>query len=305
MESELTKGSTLCFKIPIKVPVAVTLLTELSDGPIPLSVAEPSTVANDYVNAKYTKYSGSNILVVEDNDELREYYKIILADYKITTCEHGQQAIDFLKANNSLPQLIISDLMMPVMDGMEFLKRVKKNEVWRNIPMIMLTAKTNRLTKLKALRIGIDDYLTKPFDEEELQARIGNLMERYTNRSLIAKQEQPTNKLIISNEESHWLEALETFILDNISSDLLSVHFIASKFNMSESSLLRRLKRITGMTPAKYLQEHKLNYSRSLLEQQKYATVAEVAFHIGYKDAKAFTRSFKQRFGKTPSEMLQ
>ena len=213
-------------------------------------------------------YSGK-ILIVEDNADLREYYKIILSDYSIVTTEHGQEALDYLQQNES-PDLIISDLMMPVMDGMQLLENIKSSEKWCHIPVIMLTAKTNQQVKIKALRYGIDDYLNKPFDEEELKVRINNLLQHQANRKAFSKTiKKETKENERSQTELKWLEELEIYILANINSELLTIASISKNFAMSESSLLRQLKKLTGFTPVKYLQELRLNQARALIQKQE------------------------------------
>jgi len=111
-------------------------------------------------------------------------------------------------------------------------------------------------------------------------------------------------QIFISEQDQKWMELIESFVVENISDDLLTVSSIARHFNMSDSSLLRRFKRIFGITPTKYLQETKLNFSKELLERNNHRTVAEVAYKVGYKNAKSFTRSFKHRYGKVPSTFL-
>jgi len=294
VESEVNNGTKFYLSLPVKVVAS-------SNN----SAALPLILNSSEENLIKSKYPESNILVVEDHQDLREYFSMCLADYNVTTVENGKRALDQLNSQEIIPDLIISDLMMPVMDGMELLEHLKASDTWRNIPVIMLTAQTNHSNKLKALRIGIDDYMQKPFDNQELKVRINNLLERYKQRSRISSSKEEPKKLIsISDVDKKWLESFEAYIIENLSNEFLSVASAARAFNMSESSLLRTLKRLTGLTPAKYLQEHKLNYSRELLERQELRTVAEVAYHVGFKDAKSFTRSFKQRFGTVPSNLL-
>ncbi|MEL7221392.1 MAG: helix-turn-helix domain-containing protein, partial [Bacteroidota bacterium] len=165
-------------------------------------------------------------------------------------------------------------------------------------------AKQNQQTKIKALRYGIDDYLTKPFDEEELGVRIHNLLLHAKGRNIANHStDDSLTKTPSSANEFKWLEEVEQYIIQNISSDLLSVNKLSKVFNMSESTLLRQLKRITGLTPNKYIQEIRLNHAKALLLAQTYRTISEVAHHVGYRNAQAFSRSFKLRFGKTPAEV--
>ena len=195
--------------------------------------------------------------------------------------------------------------MMPVMDGYQLLERLKSDDATRHIPVVMLTARAETQDKLTALRIGVDDYLTKPFDEEELLVRIENLLKNQAARQLavIAEAGEETPRPMMSQPDREWLETFETYVRQHFSSDILSVSSLAYEFAMSESTLLRQLKRLTGLTPVQYLQEVRLGEARRLLENRNFNSIAQVASKVGYDDARTFTRSFKQRFGKLPSEM--
>lgn len=254
------------------------------------------------------------ILVVEDNLDLQDYVRSILQEkYHVVTAEHGQAALDGLRVEgplpstlHPLPSLILSDLMMPVMDGYQLLERLKSDDATCHIPVIMLTARAEAQDKLKALRIGVDDYLTKPFDEEELLARIENLLKNQKARQAEASSEaEPASAaLLLSQPDREWLETFEAYVQKHFSSDILSVSALAHEFAMSESTLLRQLKRLTGLSPIQYLQEVRLDEARRLLETRACDSIAEVASKVGYEDARSFARSFRQRFGRLPSEMM-
>lgn len=247
------------------------------------------------------------ILVVEDNQELLEYIKLILPlQYDIQMVNNGKEALDCLDQSSDF-DLIISDLMMPVMDGFQLLEKVKNNDTTRHLPFIMLTARADLKDKLKALRIGVDDYLLKPFVEEELIARVNNLIQNKKQRQQYI--EESKNEIIkpteaISEEDKNWLENFEAFTKESLGRSTMNVATLANHFAMSESTLLRQLKRITGLTTTKYLQEIKLNKARQLLEEKQFNTVSRTAYESGYKDEKAFSKAFKKRFGILPSDLL-
>ena len=216
---------------------------------------------------------------------------------------NGEEALKALTKANHF-QLIISDLMMPVMDGYQFLERIKSSDATRHIPFIMLTARAVVQDKLKALRIGVDDYLLKPFHEEELEARIDNLLRHQAARTKATLTDDQSSKtpIIISEADQKWLENFEAYIRKNIASDLLSVSMLAGEFAMSDSTLLRQLKRLTGLSPRQYLLEIRLNEARCLLENSTYRSIAQVAEAVGYRETRSFSRNFKKRFGKPPSK---
>lgn len=197
--------------------------------------------------------------------------------------------------------------MMPAMDGYQLLEKLKSDDATRHIPVIMLTARAEAKDKLKALRIGVDDYMTKPFDEEELLVRIENLLRNQAAR----RQEIPTTTEReaaaapgMSEADRTWLENFEAHSQKNLSDDAFNIPLLAQEFAMSHSTLLRQLKRLTGLTPVQYLQEMRLDHARHLLENRSHDSIAKVASEVGYADTRSFSRSFKQRFGKLPSEYL-
>lgn len=246
------------------------------------------------------------ILVVEDNPDLQAYIGIILGEaYRLIMAENGQAAWEMLTGEAALrPNLILSDLMMPIMDGYQLLEKLKSDDNTRHIPVIMLTARADASDRLKALRIGVDDYLNKPFDEEELQVRIHNLLQRQAARQPESADITPDapGDIRITEEEQQWLESFETYMQQQFVNEKLSVSELAAVFSMSESSLLRQLKRLTGLTPVQYLQELRLQAARRLIEAGSFNSLAKVAAASGYSDVRSFSRAFKKRFGRLPSD---
>ncbi|MCY7351434.1 MAG: response regulator [Cytophagaceae bacterium] len=250
------------------------------------------------------------ILVVEDNPDLQAYIRLILSDiYQVVTTENGQAALNQLRTagKDGGVSLILSDLMMPVMDGHQLLERLKADDATRHIPVIMLTARADAQNKLRALRIGVDDYLLKPFDEEELLARIDNLLANQATRQQAVANEQPTDspRPLMSQADREWLETFEHNMQQHLADSMLTVPELAHHFAMSDSTLLRQLKRLTGLSPIQYVQAVRLEEARRLLESRSGHSIGQVAAQVGYEDARSFTRSFRTRFGKLPSEVLE
>lgn len=319
VESRLGEGAT--FRVAF--PVEIMNNAPATDGsPKPEAAGKPLVPslngAENDLHQKNPDEQKPTILVVEDNPELQDYLRLLLSEkYYVLTAGNGRAALDCLqqpRSNSSAPtavahcRLILSDLMMPVMDGYQLLEKLKSDDATRHIPVVMLTARADARDKLKALRIGVDDYLLKPFDEEELLARIENLLENQATRQEEAqagtKQDAAARVApVMSETDREWLETFETFVWENISSDILSVPMLAHEFAMSESTLLRQLKRLTGLSPLQYLQEMRLDKARRLLENRTYNSMAKVASQSGYSDVRSFSRRFKQRFGKLPSEV--
>lgn len=343
VESTLGIGSTFTVTFPIVLnqiqpPLesvdagSDTLVIAAGDGDIHANIPIEGVIKEERIVSRSGMPIRPTILLVEDNPELRAYIRLVLEEkYTVVTAENGQQAMALLSGdgsvvtNNSnrkeffnlhasffIPDLILSDLMMPVMDGYQLLEQLKSDDATRHIPVVMLTARAEAQDRLKALRIGVDDYLTKPFDEEELLVRIENLLNNQASRRIaitpddtIPKVQEAPASPLMSAPDREWLETFEAYVQKHFAGGTLSVSSLAYEFAMSESTLLRQLKRLTGLTPLQYIQEVRLSEARRLLENRTYNSVAQVASKVGYEDASSFTRVFKQRFGKRPSELME
>lgn len=310
VECPVTGGAIFTFSVPLLTANVTAPLEPIAHETleIPALVSETDALQ---IRSTNTHNSKPIVMVVEDNSQLLDYLSLVLsADYQVITAIHGGTALDKLAERdpNKPIDLIISDLMMPVMDGYELLQKLKTKDETRLIPVIMLTARTDVQDKLKALRIGVDDYITKPFDEEELLARVENLLRnkavRNENVNSTSEENGFTEQTNILGADKDWLENFEVYIKNNISNEFLTIPNISSEFAMSESTLLRQVKRLTGLTTLQYLQEVRLSEARQLLENRTYKSIAEVAAKIGYADTRSFTRRFKSRFGKSPVDMV-
>jgi signal transduction histidine kinase/CheY-like chemotaxis protein/AraC-like DNA-binding protein len=306
VESEMGKGSL--FRLAF--PVQLTESQEAGDKPLEsASLHESIPSAEERAAAVISGDTPApTLLIVEDNADLREYLRLSLGEkYRILAAENGKKALEILEdgPKDQKIQLIISDLMMPVMDGYQLLEKLKKQESTRHIPVIMLTARAGKDDRLKALRIGVDDYLTKPFDAEELRVRIANLLAKQSAREKIIQEEEHIPEASpFSGADQEWLERFETYIKNNLDKDYLTIPLIAREFTMSESSLLRKVRRLTGLSPKQYLKEIRLDYARSLLDTQAFRSIAQVAAKAGFSNSRSFTRNFRERYGKPPSDYL-
>jgi len=302
VESVLGAGSVFRVAFPVMLAAVSDKTSGSPTGAYSSISVSPKPLAIDETGGSPRK---PTILVVEDNLDLQDYMRLVLQDkYHVVTADHGQAAWECLQPSSV--SLILSDLMMPVMDGYQLLEKLKSDATTRHIPTIMLTARAEAADKLKALRIGVDDYLLKPFDEEELLVRIENLLKNQAARHT-ASANEPEPEVAVplhSQPDREWLETFENYVRQHLADDTLSVAVLAYEFAMSESTLLRQLKRLTGLSPLQYLLEVRLSEARRLLENRLYNSIAQVASQVGYSDAQSFTRGFKQRFGKLPSEVL-
>lgn len=318
VESEVGKGSVFYFQFPKKTVVGSrlsvdgfdhqknksALKTELSPKLEKENISQPiSTKPQSTTDNQQLK----TILLVEDNPDLRKYIKILLADYNVITAENGKAGLNCLLQNEDC-QLIISDLMMPVMDGFEFLETVKSDDRWRHIPVIMLTAKVNAKAKLKALRIGVDDYLTKPFSEEELLTRIQNLLGNLQIRmELFATQEkvaEAPNSPVIAAVDTKWLKEVEDILNIKLPEYHLTMDKVAEELFISTRQLNRKIKKLTGLTASQYLQEMRLQQAKEYLLAGKYSTIKELSQAVGFTSSRYFSLLFQKHFGSLPSSYL-
>ncbi len=313
VESTIGEGSTFYFEMPY--------VEAVSSSPLPVSSSSVSINLGGFQNLRGLEPSKdkTTILLVEDNPQLRNYIQLILQEkYNVITAGNGGIALDKLTGNGQLatgnPQLVISDIMMPEMDGFELLEHLKASDELRHIPVIMLTARSNAKDKLKALRIGVDDYILKPFEEEELLARIDNLIQNVKERRVVDKSEnenpidpqlkQETPKKITA-ADLKWLEKVEEQLKSEVSNSKFNIDSLAEVMNLSRGHLHRRIKSITGLTPNKYFREIKLQKAREILEQGEAQTVNEVCYAVGFDTPKYFSKVFEKRFGKRPVSYLK
>ena len=304
VESKLGEGS----KFTVQIPVSFSEKEEVLDTINIIHQEEEVYFPLDNLISKKqirieNGVSKPQILVVEDNVALQDYIRIILEQkYTVTIAENGQAALNCLKTKSNF-QLILSDIMMPVMDGFTLVEKLKSNSQTALIPIILLSARAEIESKLKLLHFGIDDYITKPFDERELLVRIKNLLQNQESRKAsIAEGGESENSTELTNKESAWLTKFEFYLKQNIENTSLNIPEISSEFALSESSLLRKVKNLIGLTPVQYIQELRLDLARELLETEKYDSIKEIAIKAGYNDTRTFSRNYKKRFGKLPSD---
>lgn len=314
VESTLGIGSRFYFQFPKKEVLGVgnerVMIGEMINNAESLSVLKSVIPPAEQVDSVEKQ---DVILLVEDNDSLRDYLRMMLSGrYEILEAENGGYAMSLLETR--LPDLIISDIMMPVMDGFQLLEQIKNQARFQQIPIIMLTARADLHDKLRALRIGVDDYLLKPFEEAELLARVENLL----HNARLRKVEQlgveieampesepdiaPTETL--SPKDREWFEQLEKMVLASVGDSRLSPDWLAQNLFVGRNVFYKKVKLLTGMTPNDYIQTLRFAQARRLLETRQVETVKEAAYAVGVKDVKYFSEVFRRHFGKLPSEYL-
>jgi DNA-binding response OmpR family regulator len=242
------------------------------------------------------------ILVVEDESDIQQYiYDILMPFFKVITASNGKEGVE--KALEVIPNLIVSDIMMPEMDGIELCQKLKADKATSHIPIILLTALTDMAHHVQGIREGADVYLPKPFNSQLLLVHIHNLINlRNTLRELYAQKIfLGSNNFEIKTFEEEFLFKLMKLVEENISNSDFNNDELATLMFMSRSTFYRKLKAVTGMSGNEFIRTSRLNYAAKLLESGNYA-VTEVAYEAGFNDIKYFRKRFYDQFGVTPSE---
>ena len=251
--------------------------------------------------------SGDNdtILIVEDNIEILNYLRDSFgAKYKIRTATNGEDALKIAEQDH--PSLIISDIMMPVMNGIQFCKKIKQNITTSHIPIVLLTAKTTAEDQVVGFESGADDYVSKPFSMNVLEAKVNNLIKsRRRLRDYYSKTLDVNPEEIAFNAlDKEILEKSKAIIEKYLSDSEFSVEVFAREIGMSRSNLHLKLKAITGESATDFIKKIRMGKAVALLESRKYS-VSEISFMVGYSSASYFTTSFKKYFGHRPTEYLE
>jgi signal transduction histidine kinase/ligand-binding sensor domain-containing protein/DNA-binding response OmpR family regulator len=256
----------------------------------------------NYSVSKTKESQKPKLLVVEDNDELREYIKTcLIQDFAVYEADNGETGLN--KAITYLPDLIISDVLMPKMDGLQMLAQIKKDNRTSHIPVILLTARSLSQHKIEGLETGADDYLLKPFDFDELIARVDNLLKSrriIRDKFKINPSVIPDNLLLTGYDED-FMAKINTILELNFTNENFNVTSLVDELLISRSQLHIKLKEIAGVSASEYLRSFRLKKAAIFLSQEK-ATVSEIAFRTGFNDTTYFIRCFKQQFGVTPGE---
>lgn len=237
--------------------------------------------------------SKRNILIVEDNEAMRNYLQQVLNSYQITAVENGLEALEILQHKSF--DIIITDFMMPLMDGADFVQKIKEQKI--KTPIIVLTARSDQEGKLQMLRLGIDGYLNKPFIEEELHLMIQKSLQSLDTMQTFESTLEVDEKEIYAEYAYKFNKELQELIFEKIHSPYFCVEDIATHLNISKSTLNRKTKAILGQTTQELIMEARFQKARKMLKENPYATKKEIAESIGITNATYFFGKLKERFG--------
>jgi DNA-binding response OmpR family regulator len=241
------------------------------------------------------------VLVVEDNHDVRAYIVENLTDFRVQEAGNGETGLNL--AIELTPDLIITDVMMPEMDGFELARHLRSDQRTSHIPIIMLTARAGEEDRIEGLETGIDDYLIKPFSPKELNVRVRNLIDqrrRLRERFGTATRITPSDVSAVSMDQEFVQRVLEA-IEHNFGDDQYSVEVLADEIGMSVSQLNRKLGALIDQSAGKLIRSMRLQRAADLLTQQA-GTVGEIAYQVGFGSQASFATAFKRQFGVSPSE---
>jgi signal transduction histidine kinase/DNA-binding response OmpR family regulator len=249
-----------------------------------------------HVNAEVVSPDRVRLLLVEDNPDMNAYVKGILSELgSVHSCKNGVEALVWLQKN--AVDIVVTDLMMPEMTGEALIQRMASDPKLSVIPIVVLSAKDNVDERLNLLRVGIIDYITKPFIASELKLKIENLMRFYKRRKSYMV-ELPEEGI---PEEASLSERVKNYILEHIDDTHLTTSVLADAFAMSERNFFRKIEKDSGMTPAAFIREVRLQYAARLVERSSHIRLNELASKIGYKSVETFKRNYIERFGVSPN----
>ena len=299
VKSEFGKGSVFTLALPFKVIEQPAVINAPSVETSSNKTEKVEPVSGTKAVSTYTptllEGQKPKILIVEDNPEMSRFLVQSLSpNYECTIAYNGKEALRQLETSHF--DLVTSDVMMPQMDGFEFLENVRREgTVFKNIPFIMLTARTLEQDKLDGFQLGVDDYITKPFSVKELIARIQNLLKNKQGREDMKIEESADKKA---------LKMAEQIVLDHFIEQDFGVHQLSALLTMSQRSLERLIKRLTGLSPVGFIREIRLQKAYQMLKRRQFLTVTEVRYAVGIENASYFNRKFKERFGVSPREVM-
>jgi DNA-binding response OmpR family regulator len=267
-----------------------------------LAVEIEKTIGPPLIQKSLTPKSFPIILTVEDNSDMRAYLKECLqADYQLREAADGKAGME--QALKYIPDLIISDVMMPYMDGFTFCGKIKTDERTSHIPVILLTARADAESKIAGLETGADDYLSKPFDARELKVRVKNLIEQ--RRKLRERFSREVNlkplDMAFNTTDEKFLQRLMELIEDNMTNPEFRVETFVKEMGMSRAQLYRKLHALCGQSVKAFVRIVRLKHAARLL-QQPTTTIAEVAYRVGFNNPAYFSECFRKQFGLLPSQ---
>lgn len=301
VESERGVGSTFTLTLPIKIKsdeTKVLSVTQVAQEQAGKEVKEESKAVSDHKPL---------ILIVEDNEDIAGLLVHYFSDcYRVVSAKNGEEAL--LLAKSKLPDLVITDVMMPIMDGWQFIEKFRQFKVFRAIPVIVLTARADAEGFHQSVASGADAYIPKPFSVEAVALQVKNLLQlqaeialNIQTHQILPSQEEATSKFTTDGHDDAMLEAFNAYVLGHLDQPDLDVNAIAEHLGMSRSVLFRRLSNLIHTSPKQYINRLRMEQAMKLLKAG--VPVVQVTFAVGYQSHAGFSKAFKSHFGISPSEV--
>ena len=300
VESDERQGTIFTVELPVCscTPVADTLSLEVSGQELPVEFSEDEEEQESGYDS-----SRMSVLIIDDNADIRSYvHGLLKAEYSVIEAANGSEGIR--KAMKYVPDLIISDVMMPGMDGIECCRRLKSELQTCHIPVILLTACSLDEQRIQGYDGGADSYISKPFSSQLLLARIRNLIDSHQRLKQFFGDRQTLAKEDICDMDKDFVEKFKTIIEEKMSDSALNVEDLGKDMGLSRVQLYRKIKSLTNYAPNELLRMARLKRAASLLASSE-LTVAEIAYEVGFTSPSYFTKCYKEQFGESPTEFLK
>ena len=299
VESEENKGTTFIVKLPISQ--SSEQIASLNESPAINDIFIPD--GEDVESTEIEDDTHSRILIVEDNNDVSAFIGSVINNANIYYASNGKEGLE--KALQIVPDVIITDIMMPEMDGIELCNKIRESEILCHIPIIIISAKANDKNKIEGLKSGADAYLYKPFNAEELNVTINSLLERrkllHENFSRNSANESASTEKLSTNDKV-FLNNVINLVHAQMSTQSVSINDLADSLNMTPRQLNRKINAVTGENISKYILQVRMLRAKQLLDSNKDYTIAEVAYKCGYEENSNFTRAFKMLYNITPTQ---
>ena len=291
ISSEEDRGTSISVTLPVIENQAHVASTELP--------------TNETADETVLEKDKPLILIVEDNAEICDFiFESLSSTFRCLVAHNGKTGLDM--AVKHTPNLIIADVMMPVMNGMDMCKQIRKNNALSLVPIIMLTAKDDKLTEEESLKLGVNAFMSKPFDTNMLLLRIKQLIgttEKLEEKIRLETLSSP-KEIEAESWDEKWLANITKIIEDKVADTDLSVNALSEKSGISTKQIYRKIKQLTGLTPVDYIRSIRMKKAAMLLAQKKFS-VAEVMYLVGFSNYSYFSKCFQAKYGKTPKQFME
>ena len=295
---EEENSNTFCLTLPIVQDMTITLTPETKAEPEPVSEVPVEVEQGEKKDNRPT------VLVVEDNPDMRAFVvRQLSKEYAVLSAGNGAEALKMLDGN--YVNLVVSDVVMPVMDGFELCKTIKSDLNYSHIPVILLTAKTNIQSKIEGMELGADAYIEKPFSVEYLQACASNLIQNREKlrRTFAQSPFVAANTMALTKADEDFIKRLNEVILANLNNPEFSMDDIADSLNMSRSNFYRKIKGVLDLSPNEYLRLERLKKAAQLLKEGE-GRVTEICYMVGFNSPSYFAKCFQKQFGVLPKDFV-